>query len=65
LFYELGNTGSDGAVGGGLRRHSFVDLWQWWEIRKHWHTEEFDGVVHEIIAQGNKPKAFSAFDLTE
>src|SRR5947209_14755390 len=44
---------------------AYPGVQQWWEIRKHWHTEEFDGVVHEIIAQGNKPKAFLAFDLSE
>jgi hypothetical protein len=44
---------------------AYPGVQQWWEIRKHWHTEEFDGVVHEIIAQDNKPKAFSAFDLNE
>ena len=25
---------------------------QWWETRKHWHTEEFARVVDEIIARG-------------
>jgi len=36
---------------------------QWWETRKHWHTEEFDRVVAAIIAKGNKPKAFSTYEL--
>lgn len=38
---------------------------QWWETRKHWHTEEFDRVVAAIIAKGNKPKAFSTYELSE
>ena len=38
---------------------------QWWETRKHWHTEEFDRVVAAIIAKGNKPKAFSTYELGE
>ena len=38
---------------------------QWWETRKHWHTEEFDRVVVAIIAKGNKPKAFSTYELSE
>jgi len=38
---------------------------QWWETRKHWHTEEFDRVVAAIIANGNKPKAFSTYNLSE
>src|SRR6266496_1934436 len=38
---------------------------QWWETRRHWHTEEFGQVVAEIIAKGNKPKAFSTYNLRE
>ena len=38
---------------------------EWWETRKHWHTEEFDRVVAAIIAKGNKPKAFSTYELGE
>jgi hypothetical protein len=44
---------------------AYPGVQQWWEIRKHWHTEEFDGLIRDIIAQGNKPKAFSAFSLSE
>jgi len=36
-----------------------------WEFRKHWHTEEFDQLVREIIAKGNKPTAFLAYNLSE
>src|SRR5438876_4409835 len=38
---------------------------QWWETRRHWHTEEFGQVVGEIIAKGNEPKAFSTYNLRE
>jgi hypothetical protein len=38
---------------------------QWWETRKHWHTDEFDQVVREIVARGEKSKAFSHYDLSE
>jgi len=38
---------------------------QWWETRRHWHTEEFGNVVDAIIAKGNKPKAFSTYNLRE
>jgi len=44
---------------------SYPGVQQWWDIRKHWHTEEFDLVVCEIIARGDTPKAFSRFDLKE
>jgi hypothetical protein len=37
---------------------------QWWETRKHWHTEEFDQVVREIVARGEESKAFSHYDLS-
>ena len=43
----------------------YPSVQQWWETRKHWHTEEFDRVVSAIIAKGNKPKAFSTYDLSE
>jgi hypothetical protein len=38
---------------------------QWWETRRHWHTQEFARVVDEIIARGDKPKAYSSYDLHE
>jgi hypothetical protein len=38
---------------------------QWWETRKHWHTDEFDQVIREIIARGDKSKAFSHYDLSK
>jgi hypothetical protein len=44
---------------------AYPGVQQWWEVRKHWHTEEFNRVVDEIIARGDRPKAFSAFNLRE
>jgi hypothetical protein len=44
---------------------NYPGVQQWWDIRRHWHTEEFDRVVREIIAKGDKPKAFARFDLKE
>jgi hypothetical protein len=44
---------------------AYPGVQQWWEVRRHWHTEEFGRVVTEIIARGDKPKAFSAFNLRE
>ena len=44
---------------------AYPGVQQWWEFRKHWHTEEFDQLVRAIIAKGNKPTAFSAYNLSE
>jgi hypothetical protein len=44
---------------------AYPGVQQWWETRKHWHTEEFDHVVAELIAKGSKPKAFSTYNLRE
>jgi hypothetical protein len=38
---------------------------QWWETRKHWHTESFVRIVDEMIARGDKPKAYSTYKVTE
>ena len=38
---------------------------QWWETRRHWHTEEFRRVVDAIIARGDEPKAYSTYNLRE
>jgi hypothetical protein len=35
----------------------------WWNTRRHWHSEEFASVVDAIIAKGEKPKAYSTYDL--
>src|SRR5437764_4327081 len=44
---------------------AYPGVQQWWETRRHWHTEEFNHLVGEIIAKGNKPKAFSTYNLRE
>jgi hypothetical protein len=36
---------------------------QWWKTRKQWNTEEFAGVVDEIIARGQKPTMYVTYDL--
>ena len=38
---------------------------QWWNTRRHWHTEEFACVVDAIIAKGEKPKAYATYDLSQ
>ena len=44
---------------------AYPGVQEWWEQRKHWHTEEFGRVVGDIIARRDKPKAFSVFNLSE
>ena len=36
---------------------------EWWQTRKHWHTEEFGRVVAAIVAKGEKPKAYATYYL--
>ena len=55
LWNEIERTMSDFLAYDGVR--------QWWETRKHWHTEAFVGVVDAIIARGEKPTAYSTYDL--
>jgi len=43
----------------------YPGLQQWWKTRRHWHTEEFAGVVDAIIARGAKPTAYSTYDLSK
>ncbi len=31
---------------------------QWWETRRHWHTQEFARVVGALIAKGAEPNAY-------
>jgi hypothetical protein len=38
---------------------------QWWETRRHWHTQEFARVIDAIIARGDKPTAYSTYNLNE
>jgi hypothetical protein len=44
---------------------AYPGIRQWWETRKHWHTEEFGRVVEAIIARGAEPKAYSTYNLRE
>jgi hypothetical protein len=44
---------------------AYPGVQQWWETRRHWHTEEFDRIVDTIIARGSEPKAFSTYNLRE
>ena len=57
LWNEIERTMSDFLAYDGVR--------QWWETRKHWHTEGFACVVDAMIARGEKPKAYSTYDLKE
>jgi hypothetical protein len=38
---------------------------QWWETRKHWHSEVFVRVVDAIIDRNQKPTAYSTYDLRQ
>jgi len=44
---------------------AYDGIQQWWETRKHWHTEAFVRVVEALIAEGNEPKAYSTYNLSE
>ena len=57
LWGEIERTMSDLIAYPGTR--------QWWETRRHWHTEEFGRVVDAIIARGIEPKAYSTYNLRE
>jgi hypothetical protein len=57
LWSEIDRTMSDFLAYDGVR--------QWWETRKHWHTEAFVRVVDAIIARGEKPTAYSTYNLKE
>jgi hypothetical protein len=57
LWDEIDRTMSDFLAYDGVR--------EWWQTRKHWHTEPFVRVVDEIIARGEKPTAYSTYDLKE
>lgn len=56
LWGEIERTMSDFLAYGGVR--------QWWETRKHWHTEKFRGIIDAIIARGDKPTAYATYDLS-
>ena len=55
LWGEIERTMTDFLAYPGVR--------QWWETRRHWHTEEFARVVDEIIARGHEPKAYASYKL--
>ncbi len=57
LWEEIERTMSDFLAYDGVR--------QWWETRKHWHTEAFVRVVDAMIARGDKPSAYSTYDLKD
>jgi hypothetical protein len=57
LWDEIDRTMSDFLAYDGVR--------QWWQTRKHWHTEAFVRVVDEIIARGERPTAYSTYDLKQ
>ena len=57
LWDEIDRTMSDFLAYDGVR--------QWWETRRHWHTEEFARVVDALIAKGAEPKAYSTYNLDE
>jgi hypothetical protein len=44
---------------------AYPGVQEWWETRRHWHTEEFGRVIDAIIARGDKPKAYSTYNLSE
>jgi len=44
---------------------AYPGIQQWWEERRHWHTEEFGRVVDAIIAKGDEPTAYSTYNLRE
>jgi hypothetical protein len=44
---------------------AYPGVQQWWEERRHWHTEEFACVVDAMIARGTEPKAYSTYNLSE
>ena len=57
LWEEIERTMRDFLAYNGVR--------QWWETRKHWHSEAFARVVDAIIARGDEPKAYSGYNLDE
>src|SRR6266513_812592 len=57
LWGEIERTMSDFLAYDGVR--------QWWQTRKHWHTEAFARVVDAIIARGDEPKAYSTYNLKQ
>jgi hypothetical protein len=44
---------------------AYQGIQQWWQTRRHWHTEAFARLVDDIIARGRKPTAYSSYDLKQ
>jgi hypothetical protein len=44
---------------------AYPGVQDWWKTRKHWQAEEFARVVDHIIARGDKPRAYSTYNLDE
>src|SRR5215216_429587 len=57
LWSEIERTMSDFLAYNGVQ--------EWWDTRKHWHTESFVDVVDAIIARDQKPTAYSSYDLKQ
>jgi hypothetical protein len=57
LWDEIDRTMSDFLAYDGVR--------QWWQTRKHWHTDAFISVIEAIIAKDEKPTAYSTYDLKQ
>ena len=57
LWDEIERTMSDFLAYNGIR--------EWWQTRRHWHTEGFARLVDEMIARAHEPTAYSTYNLTE
>jgi hypothetical protein len=57
LWDEIDRTMSDFLAYKGIQ--------DWWQTRRHWHTEAFARVVDGIIARDEKPTAYSTYDLKQ
>ena len=44
---------------------AYKGIQEWWQTRRHWHTEAFARVVDGIIAKCGKPTAYSTYDLKQ
>lgn len=57
LWGEIERTMSDFLAYDGVR--------QWWETRKHWHTDDFCRLIDAIIARNEKPTAYETYNLRD
>src|SRR4029453_488659 len=44
---------------------AYPGVQQWWQTRRHWHTEKFARIIDALIARGDKPTAYSTYKLGE